>query len=217
MISTRDLSELPDIDSLNRLCRSLAMLDAILSPDWESRYYSYNCKWSAGEEMASIRNDSGDDLFLLFDMNGAIMKGFDHESKMTPYRLTPKKIWQGIYDSVPMAFASFMKEPAFNIPDVTFCIWRLNGEAQWNRGKIQFADGKDPDGSACLLALFDNNPESYCNWAEDYYERDVPLDAVQSVYAHTPLMEKLVRELNFDVTLNDLKDDVAEIGYPAKK
>ncbi len=42
MISTRDLSQLPDVDPLRRLMQSLAMLDAILSPDWELRYYSFN-------------------------------------------------------------------------------------------------------------------------------------------------------------------------------
>ncbi|WP_328884814.1 hypothetical protein [Streptomyces sp. NBC_00316] len=31
--------QLPTIANLRDLCRSLAMLDAILSPDWESRYY----------------------------------------------------------------------------------------------------------------------------------------------------------------------------------
>jgi hypothetical protein len=25
---------------------ALAMLDAVLSPDWESRYYSFNRRWS---------------------------------------------------------------------------------------------------------------------------------------------------------------------------
>jgi hypothetical protein len=32
MISTRDLSRLPDVDGLRRLLQSMAMLDAILCP-----------------------------------------------------------------------------------------------------------------------------------------------------------------------------------------
>ena len=42
MISTRDLSRLPDIGGLQVLSQSLAMLDAILCPAWEYRYYSFN-------------------------------------------------------------------------------------------------------------------------------------------------------------------------------
>lgn len=42
MISTRQLGALPDIATLERLCQSLALLDAILSREWEYRYYSFN-------------------------------------------------------------------------------------------------------------------------------------------------------------------------------
>lgn len=42
MISSRDLSGLPDVPALRRLMQSLAMLDAILSPEWEYRYFSFN-------------------------------------------------------------------------------------------------------------------------------------------------------------------------------
>jgi hypothetical protein len=36
MISTRDLSLLPDVDLLGRTVQSMALLDAILSPEWPS-------------------------------------------------------------------------------------------------------------------------------------------------------------------------------------
>lgn len=49
--------QLPTVADLRDRCRSLAMLDAILSPDWESRYYSFNAGWADGEEMASMRNE----------------------------------------------------------------------------------------------------------------------------------------------------------------
>lgn len=42
MISTRDLSELPDVNGLRRLLMSMAVLDAILCRDWQYRYYSFN-------------------------------------------------------------------------------------------------------------------------------------------------------------------------------
>jgi hypothetical protein len=59
MISTRSLDALPDISTLRRLTRSLAMLDAIMSPEWESRYYSFDSHWGPGELMASMRNGQG--------------------------------------------------------------------------------------------------------------------------------------------------------------
>lgn len=69
------LKSLPDIEGLRKLTESLAMLDAIMSPEWEYRYYSFNSKWGEGEMMASMRNGSGDEYFILFDSHGVIMPG----------------------------------------------------------------------------------------------------------------------------------------------
>ena len=68
----------PAPNELKRRARDFAMLDAILSPEWEYRYYSFNSQWSEGKEMASIRNGSGDEVFLLFTGGGCILKVFDH-------------------------------------------------------------------------------------------------------------------------------------------
>jgi hypothetical protein len=84
MISTRDLSGLPDIDALKRLMQSMAMLDAIMCPEWQYRLYSFNSKWAKGEQMGSMRDGQGDDLFALFTKDGCFLKGFAHEAPMTP-------------------------------------------------------------------------------------------------------------------------------------
>lgn len=72
MVLEAKLKSLPDIEDLRKLTQSLAMLDAIMSPEWEYRYYSFNSKWGEGEMMASMRNGSGDEYFILFDSHGAI-------------------------------------------------------------------------------------------------------------------------------------------------
>lgn len=59
---------LPPPETLERICRGLATLDAIVCEDWESRFFSFNSKWhvKARERMASMRNGEGDEWFLLF-------------------------------------------------------------------------------------------------------------------------------------------------------
>ena len=37
----------------------MAMLDAILSPEWDCRYYSFNAGWSPDEQMGSMRERLG--------------------------------------------------------------------------------------------------------------------------------------------------------------
>lgn len=215
-ISTRNLDALPDVDRLRRLLQSLAVLDAIMSPEWQYRYYSFNSKWSRGEQMGSMRNGCGDDFFALFNRAGCFLKGFAHEAPMSPYRTRPPTIWPGMLDGVPREFTSALSEPAFSMNEVTFCIWRRYSDPSWSHGPIDFPDGDDPDGSGTLLAILDGEPRSYRRFARDYYEATVPIASVRHVYNHLPLTDKIVESLNADVAIEDLADDLKEIGYPTK-
>ncbi|WP_156123804.1 hypothetical protein [Paenibacillus sp. FSL R7-0273] len=47
--------------------------------------------------MAKIDNGAGDHLIILFSGEGCIIKGFDHESGLSPYAQDEYKVWQGIY------------------------------------------------------------------------------------------------------------------------
>jgi hypothetical protein len=214
MVLQNRLMTLPDIESLKKLSQSLAMLDAIMSPEWESRYYSFNSKWNDGEMMASMKNGSGDEYFILFNRHGAIIKGFDHESPMSRYANEAGTPWPGVLDQVPSEFQDFLSEPAFSIEDTTFCIWLTNSDARWQVGRIDCPEGDDPDGSEGLLSSLDGKASSYKEFAEAYYERPVDLSAIQHVYAHKPLTAEIVAALNADVSLDELKADIEEIGYP---
>lgn len=210
---------LPAIADLRDLCRSLAVLDAILSPDWESRYYSFNAGWADGEEMAWMRNGSGDEYSIVFSAAGACVRGFDHEAPMSPYG-NDGEPWPGVIDDVPEVFKPFVEEPAFTdedgVPVVTACLWHEGTDDRWRHGAIDFpSDHADPDGATGLFPLLvDRSPEAYQRFAEDYYEVSVDLEAVRDVYALRPLDQELVSSLNAEVTLADLAQDISEIGYP---
>ncbi|GAA3443366.1 hypothetical protein [Planomonospora venezuelensis] len=210
---------LPDIPRLRDLCRSMAVLEAILSPDWESRYHSFDATWSPGEEMASMRNGSGDEYSIVFSGAGAYIRGFDHEAVMSPYG--DDGPWPGVLDSVPEVFRHCVTEPAFcdedGIPVVTACLWRESGDDRWRVGEIDYPDGaSDPDGAAHLFALLaDPSAEAFQRFAEDYYEVPVDLDAVRHVYALCPLTQTAVTALNADLTMKDLADDLAAARYPS--
>jgi hypothetical protein len=216
MISTRDLSLLPDVEGLRRLLQSMAMLDAILCPEWQYRYYSFNSRWSMGEQMGSMRDGCGDDFFALFNRAGCWLKGFAHEAPMSPFRADGKQqVWPGVLDAVPEEFAACLREPAFKISDTTFCVWRRSIDLTWICGRIELPeDADDPDGSQGLLSPLDRNPESYHRWAESYYERDVNVDMVRAIYGHIPLSAEIIATLNPELTIALLEAEIDEIGYP---
>ena len=128
MIFSRSLEALPAVPELRRLMQSLAMLDALMEEQWEYRYFSLNSRWSDTEQMGSMRNGSGDDLFAVFDCHGCFLRGFDHESTMSPWKQPTRRVWKGVLDEVPLVFAASLNEPAFHMEDTTFCIWRRNGD-----------------------------------------------------------------------------------------
>ncbi|MFJ9743779.1 hypothetical protein ACIRS4_37680, partial [Streptomyces sp. NPDC101166] len=97
------MRRLPEIQVLRDRCRAMAMLDAILSPEWESRYYSFDSTWGEGEEVASMRNGSGDDWFIVFSGAGVYGRGFDHEAPNAP----------DVLQAVPSVFEIYVTEPAF--------------------------------------------------------------------------------------------------------
>lgn len=218
MPSTRDLGSLPDVDSLKRLLQSLATLDAILCPDWEFRYYSFNAHWAENQMMGSMRNGCGDSFLVAFNGAGCFLKGFAHESPMSPYKKEPPKCWPGLLKDVPEEFDEFRGEPAFSMNEITFCIWRSYGESNWMCGKIKFPKHPDPDGSEQLLSILDGKPETYANWAESYFEPEQPLKltSVGKIYAHAPLTKALAKSLNPDCDFEQLSEDLEEIGYPSK-
>lgn len=215
MISTRDLTALPDCATLQRLLQSMAMLDAILEQDWDMRYYSFNAKWAPGEQMGSMRNGCGDDFVALFTEAGCFLRGFDHESAMSPWARKGRPVWPGVLDAVPQAFAEALNEPAFNMQDTTFCIWQRSGEPGWSRGAVEFPPGEDdPDGSEAMLSELDGWPETYQAFASQYHEVDLPLAAVTKIYAHEPLTEALLKALSSSRSLDEVRADADEIGYP---
>ncbi len=122
--STRHPEALGEIATLRRLTQALATLEAILCPEWQDRFYSFNSRWAAGEQMASMRDGSGDEWFLLFSPVGAAIKGLDHESVLAQQAAFAARIQQ----TVPPEFGPFLHEAALDMERASFCLWRRHAE-----------------------------------------------------------------------------------------
>jgi hypothetical protein len=203
---------LPDIASLRRRSQALAMLDAIVCPEWEDRYYSFNASWSETESMGSMRNGSGDDWFILFGGFGSAIKGLAHETSIAGDKAFASEVQR----QVPQTFASFLAEAAFGMDWLSYCYWRAPEDSSWQR--VVHPDpvlSLSEDGSAEYLALLVEPATSYEDFAKWYYELDIPAVAIESIYNHSPLSESLVSSLNSEVSLAQAQEAAAEIGYPA--
>lgn len=193
---------LPPLSELDRIARGLATLDAILSADWETRYYSFNAAWARGVRMASMRNGSGDEWFLVFTKNGAFLKGLAHEY--------PPGDLDEIYDGLPATLRAFRKEPAFTMEDTSYGGWFTQTWTIRSAPKLAKIVREH-------LEILHGEPEVYRAYAAEYFEADVPLDAIRHVYAGKKLDQGLITRINPERRLAGLKSDLAEIGYAKSK
>ncbi|MEO6655098.1 MAG: hypothetical protein ABIO36_03370 [Pyrinomonadaceae bacterium] len=88
-------------------------------------------------------------------------------------------------------------------------------DSSWQTGEIAYPNG-DPaaDGSEWLLFALDSKPETYEQYAAEYFEVPISETSVHKIYGLTPLTDGIVKELNPELTLLDLSEDIEEIGYP---
>jgi hypothetical protein len=196
---------LPPPAALESRCKALALLDAILSPDWEFRYYSFNRHWDRerGQRMASFRDGSGSEYFILFYREPiAALKGLAKEIPNVAR----------VLDGLPASFDDFAREPAFSMDDTTFCLW--NEGDGWRRSRSVPAETIEEDGSSEMLHLLAGTPEDYATYAREYFEIDVSAEVVARFFGLEPFTESLARELHPDFDDSELAKDLEEIGYP---
>jgi hypothetical protein len=190
---------LPAPADLERTCKGLAALDAMMSEDWESRYYSFDKAWNKRREerMASMRNGEGDEWFIVFSPAGVFVKAFWHEFE-------PEDV-DAIFDGLPATLAPQLEEPAFWVDEaVTFGGWH-DGKRWTLRGNAK--PMKDE------LAMLTGEAKSYRDYASSYFGEQLPLDAIAHVLAGKKLDAKLVGRITKERSLADLANDLAEIGY----
>lgn len=97
----------------------------------------------------------------------------------------------------------------------TFCIWSTGSES-WQTGQIENIE----DGSEDMMYIFDGVPQTYIDWATEYFEDSykesgIPLETVNRIYKGETLTKEMV--LSIVDELEDWKqlvDDMKEINYP---
>lgn len=208
MISTKDLSSMLPPKQLQKICKAIAAMELIM---WEEeddyRYYSYNSHWDDGEEVFEMNNGEGQRMLVLFSAHGCVISGIDSEHG---YAEGKHRSIENLTDGLPDVFHEFIYGEPVKSLGTTFCIWSLDNGA-WTVGKIDDYD----DGSEEMLALFDGNPQKYVEFAEEYYEKEIPVEMVSNIYEGTTITKEMVLALNDEFESWDaLREGLEDIKYP---
>jgi len=184
------------------------MLDVMLCDQRWLRCHDYQPKWSNDTLMATCDNGGGNHMFVFFRGDDAIIRGFDHESPVSPHAREEFSVWPGIYVGVPGELNSLLDDAAVERDDVTFCIWHTLGH--WHHGTMKFPRDED-DGSSYLLGTIRLDPSSYCDGAGEYYGRELDPDLVTSIYGGTPVRADLIAKLNPARDVTQAMSELSEI------
>ena len=205
-LSISSLKHFPPLLKLQNLCKSLAVLDAVLAEEWESRYYSYNRNWAAGEEFFGMRDGCGDSLQILFQEGGCVVNGMMHEY--------PQPHKPAITTGLPARYRNFMFGEPVDSTGTTFCMW-TDAQDKWQTGAPENAS----DSSADLLSVFDGDAKTYIQFATDYYEdtftpTEKAKSVVNAIYKGEMLTSEMILALNEAFEhWEQLQQDLMEIGY----
>lgn len=169
-------------DQVQRAMHAAARCDAtVTAQDW-LRAHRYHENWSGGMSMAQYDNGAGDHVIAFFAPDGrALIKGFDHESEVSPHAREQYAIWPGIYDGVPSEFLSLLQDEAAEYDHVTFCCWSEDGQT-WKTGSALIPEEMD-DGSDWLLDMVQMDADAFIDWATYYYGANFDLIGADGVVA----------------------------------
>lgn len=206
-----DPQSFPDPRTLGDRAMALAMLDALICPDFQYRYFSFDARWGDDEQIGAMRNGDGDHWFLHLSDSGAALKGYVQQVSGCDTRAMAREVQR----RVPADFNAFVHEPSFAMDAVSYFYWRRSGDARWS--KVAHPDAGLPhwtDGSADYLSILLAPADCYYDYATDYFECEPPLASIEHIYALAPLTAAVVKSLNPQLSMAEAQASAAAIGYP---
>lgn len=165
--------------------KASATLDIEVCDEEFLRCFTYTENWAPGFDVATYENGGGDDIIFVIQGDSILIKGFDHESEVSPHAQDEYGVWPGMYEGAPHELLSVLDDDTFEVEDVTFCYWRLENEISWSRGSVTFENNED-DGSGWLLSAITITPKKFIEYIESYYEGNytrVTPERVHEVFA----------------------------------
>ncbi|MES2757736.1 MAG: hypothetical protein V4693_10210 [Pseudomonadota bacterium] len=187
------------------------MLDALICPEFQYRYFTFDAAWGDDEQMGAMRNGDGDHWFLHLSDNGAALKGYVQELEQSDTRSLAREVQR----RVPAAFNAFLHEPSFKMDAVSYFYWRRSGDAAWTKVAHPEPGLKHcADGSADYLSILLAPADCYYDYATDYFECEPPIASIEHIYGLAPLTPAIVKSLNPQLSMAEAQASAAAIGYP---
>ncbi|MDX6740108.1 hypothetical protein [Actinocorallia sp. A-T 12471] len=205
--------KIPGLEELKSRLQKLALMDALILPDWERRYFSFDMNWGSGESLATIRNGSGAEAHVLLRSSAALVLVSDHDLPS----LGSSGFLPDLERRIPAELVEYLHEPAFCYGG-TFaaasCSWRTSGDSGWHFATANCDHGLLPFNALGLIAGgVDVN--GYVDHVVEVYEVEPSaafLRTVDHVLHGSPEMARAIIDGRYGERLADISQDIVEIG-----
>lgn len=197
----KNYKKLPSRSTLQSICKAISVLDAILCAEWEYRFYSYNSAWGPDEEFCEMQDMEGQRFQILFKEEGCVINGVHSD-----YENADKS---ALTEGLPEVYHEFMFGEPVASYGTNFCLW-TDESGEWQYNETGKADGKEE-----LLSIFNGNPATYKQWAEEYFEvEEISLDVIDQIYRGEILTKNMVMAVNPEIEdWEQLISDLEEANY----
>jgi hypothetical protein len=216
-MKTTSYTKLPNTKRLKEILLSQSALDIIMKDEVNAwlRLSSFYKNYFDGIDMVKIDNGAGDNMYILFSKDGAIIKGFDHNSILSPYANDKGEITKGIYDSVPIELMELLKDESIEVNDVTFCVWISKNDSNWKKGNIIVPEDykENDDGERFLLGYIFDDADSWLDWAEYHYEEEILSECVKAIYEHKDITREIIEKINPKRDVDAVIKELKMVGY----
>ncbi len=174
--STRRLLDLPSPRRLFGLARSLALVELAMNPKPHLRWHTLD---HSVRHLVRVSSGGGDEAMVWLSDRGCVVRGFDHESPISPWAQSERQLWPGLVDGFPPAFANGPRlSITEDVENLTFLLWWLD-QGPWQVGSLSPPDlepiNADIDGSEYLMSSFASE-EGGLAFLSEYYEAQFPSD-----------------------------------------
>ncbi len=167
-----------------------AILDIVFSEEWEYRYFLYYPDWDIKkeEELGAIKNNEGDEVYILFNKKKFFGKIYNDKEKQC-------------LKEYPEAYKNFLSEPAFLSEKISYLFYGENNEI-----KEFFPKRK----KSLLEILLDDG--LYIKWINDYYEINVNKEIILKLIKNNIKINKeIALKINKNCNWNSIEDEINKI------
>ena len=176
-------------------------------------YHSFQPNRLPGVDVAMLDHGSGDEVLCFFDArHGCLIKGFDHESDMSPHARDEFSVWPGLFDETPPELLAHLGGPDFRKDETTFCIWRRKEDRHWWQGDV--VESEKGEWSSHLFQTHTFlDAEAYFDWASEYWRLNEPARGpLERIFGSCEVDTVTALALNPNVELERARGELAEMG-----